>query len=280
MEAIICWVVALRPEAAPLVSRMGLKSLHSSKHLFPIYRSRDNRTFLTISGVGRVNSAAATAYLAATLPEEALVAWINFGIAGSGTSAYGRTFLASKVVEEAGCRAWFPGLMIQIPSEIGRAEVTTVDRATDSYPSAGLVEMEASGFYQTALRSSTVEFCQVAKVVSDDPEHPVAGIGKVMASQLCELAFAGLEPWLAAFRSLLDEEAAISSDPPGFSEWLSQVRFSETQRFQLRRLLQRWQAQNPGEELLPGSISDAPKGAEAALAAIRVKVREGSPRMF
>ncbi len=33
--------------------------------------------------------------------------------------------------------------------------------------------MEASGFYPMALRVSTVEFSQVVKVVSDDPDHPV-----------------------------------------------------------------------------------------------------------
>ncbi len=280
MEAIACWVVALRPEAAPLISRMGLKSIRTPGELFPIYRSKDERTFLTISGIGRVNSGAATAYLAGCLPDGAVAGWINFGIAGSGEPQYGETFLALKVVEEAGRRAWFPGSIVPIPAGIRRVEVTTVDRASDAYPPRGIVEMEASGFFQTAVRSSTVEFCQVAKVISDDPGHPVEGIGKEMVSGLCEASHVRLEPWIAAFRTLLEEEAAIISDPPGFSEWVKQFRFSESERFQLRRLLQRWQSLNPPSELLPDSFLVKLTSAEASLAAIRVKVRESSRRIL
>ncbi|MEQ1840546.1 MAG: hypothetical protein ABL994_09055, partial [Verrucomicrobiales bacterium] len=178
MKPILCWVVALRPEADPLISRMGLKSFDGPGKLFPLYRSRDGRTYLTISGIGRVNAGAATAYLAASLPEDGMAGWINFGIAGSGNVAYGETFLASRIVEEGTGRAWYPGVVLPLPVGVTRAEVTTVDKPTETYPSRGLVEMEASGFYQTALRVSTVEFCQVVKVVSDDPDHPVAGIDK------------------------------------------------------------------------------------------------------
>ncbi len=280
MEPILCWVVALRPEATPLISQMGLKAFKGTGDLFPLYRSRDGRTCLTISGIGRVNAGAATAYLAGSLPDRAMTAWINFGIAGSGNASYGQTFFASRIVEQGSQRSWYPGTVLDLPAGVSRAEVTTVDQATESYPVRGLVEMEASGFYQTALRVSTIEFCQVVKVVSDDPEHPVQGIDKRMVSDLCGASFPGLESWLAGLRTLLKEEVERRADPPGFSDWVETVRFSETERFQLRRLLLQWEALKYGPALLPASFPSGLSGAKSVLSAIRMKVAEASSRIL
>jgi len=280
MEPILCWVMALRPEAEPLISRLGMRSFDGPGKLFPLYRSRDGRTYLTISGIGRVNAGAATAYLAASLPEACMAGWINFGIAGSGSAAFGETFIASRIVEEGTGRAWYPGVVLPLPVGVIRLEITTVDKPTETYLSRGLVEMEASGFYQTALRASTVEFCQVVKVVSDDPEHPVEGIEKGMVSGLCEATLPGLDSWIESFRILLKGEMDLYADPPGFSDWVEQVRFSETERFQLRRLLLQWQALNPGSPMLPGSFPPGINGSRSWLSAIRLKVREASPRIL
>lgn len=278
MEPTLCWVVALRPEATPLISQMGLRAFRAPGDIFPLYRSRDGRTYLTISGIGRVNAGAATAYLAGVLPDTAMTAWINFGIAGSGSSSFGETFFASRIAEQGTQKAWYPGTVLDLPAGARRAEVTTVDQATEFYPAQGLVEMEASGFYQTALRVSTVEFCQVVKVVSDDPEHPVRGIDKTMVSDLCGASFPGLEIWLAGLRALLEEEVEGQADPPGFCEWIETVRFTETERFQLRRLLLQWEALKSGSVLLPASFPSSFSGSKPVLSAIRMKVAEASSR--
>ncbi|MEO0417063.1 MAG: hypothetical protein AAF226_19170, partial [Verrucomicrobiota bacterium] len=63
----IFWVVALRPEANPIIQHWGLKhSAALSSGSFQVFAHPDkNNHFLIISGVGKVNAAAATAWLAA-----------------------------------------------------------------------------------------------------------------------------------------------------------------------------------------------------------------------
>jgi hypothetical protein len=179
------------------------------------------------------------------------------------------------VREEATGLSWYPVSLISGISGVKRVEVTTVDQPTGEYPKdGGLVEMEASGFYPTALRSSTMEFCQVVKVVSDDPAHSASAIDKHLVSGLCEASLVSLSPWLEAFGAILEEEVRIQEDPPGFAEWLLMARFSETQQFQLKKLLRQWQALEPnrvpnGEDLPAGPIK-----ASQCLAALRALVRE------
>ena len=77
----ICWVIALKSEANPIISEFKL-SLLSNESLFPIYKSREHNHALVISGVGQINAAAATAYLASRCHAKKWTAWINIVIAG------------------------------------------------------------------------------------------------------------------------------------------------------------------------------------------------------
>lgn len=256
MKAILCWVVALRAEANPLISRLRLRAMGTGGGLFPVYSSADGAVRLILSGVGKVNAAAATAYLAASLPPEALVGWINFGIAGSGEVPYGMVVLTGSILDEATGRRWFPGTPLHHKGSLVRKGVMTVDRAREEYPAGGsLIEMEAAGFYPTALRRSTNEFCQVVKVVSDGPGNPVAAINQSVVGNLCDNAVSEMEPWLEGFRELLQSEAVLAADPPGYTEWISSSHFSVTQRFQLRRLLQEWFAIGIVEAPDPGCLT-------------------------
>ena len=243
MEAILCWVVALRAEATPLILRERLRALGTGGGLFPVYSSADGAVRLIISGVGKVNAAAATAYLAASLPSESIVGWINFGIAGSGEVPFGTVVLTGSILDEATGRRWFPGTPLYPKGSLTRKGVMTVDRPREEYPAGGgLIEMEAAGFYPTALRRSTTEFCQVVKVVSDGPGNPVSAINQSVVGDLCENAVREMDSWLRGFRELLQSESVLTADPPGYVEWISGSHFSVTQGFQLRRLLQEWGA--------------------------------------
>lgn len=275
MDAVKCWVVALRPEAVPVIAKFGLKALRAPGNLFPIYCSKDGLNRLVISGIGRVNAAAATAYLASGLPEGAFSAWINFGIAGSGLPRFGQVFLAAKVTEETTGKSWYPFSLVPRKLEPPRAEVITVDEPAErSDVSASLFEMEAAGFYRTALRVSTMEFCHVVKVVSDDPEHSLQNINQSMVSGLCEDAIDTLSPWLESFSEGHLEEAGNDLVPQGIAEWLERAHFTETQRLQLECLLRQWQSLHP-EKSPRASLTPEPlTKANQILSSIRDEMRE------
>ncbi len=260
-SAHIHWVVALRPEAKPVIERFGMNLDQAASSLFPVYRSKCGAHDLIISGLGKVNAAAATGYLAGLTERDGNTSgWINFGIAGSGGEDFGKVFLASKISDAATRRSYFPPSIWDRKVSPERRPVSTVDQPCGNYPTdSSLVEMEASGFYSTATKSQTIEFCQCLKVVSDDPAHPITAISKESVSTLCAEALTSVEPWLSAFLDSIRAVDAVISDPPEMSSLLSTLHFSSTREHQLRRLLQLWRAKFDDNlpDLAPHSYTDA-----------------------
>ena len=260
-SAYIHWVVALRPEAKPIIEKFGMSLDQEASSLFPVYRSKDGAHSLVLSGIGKINASAATGYLAGvTGADRHICGWINFGIAGSGGDDFGKVFLASKLSDGATGHSHFPPCIWGSKVTPERRPILTVDQPCEDYPTAGsLVEMEASGFYSTVIRNQTMELCQCIKVVSDDPAHPITSISKEVVSKLCAEALDSLEPWMEVFLNSISEVDATVADPPEMTSLLRSLHFSSTREHQLRRLVQLWRARFDSAlpDLSPTSYSDA-----------------------
>ena len=274
MKSCIRWVVALKPEAVPVIERFGLRHSRESPDLFPVYRSADGDVELVISGPGKVAVAAATAFLAARGEPGMTSAWINFGIAGSGSDDYGAVYLAGKISDVSTGQSWYPPAVVDRKTEPARTRIDTVAQPSDQYPNDGaLLEMEAAGFYPIALKASSAELCQVIKVVSDDANHSINDINKEQVTELCSSALKQIEPWLAAFQGVLGEEGVRTQEPPGYSEWIEKMRFTETQRHRLRRLLRHWHNLNGEISASPQFTSVEILSAQKMLDAFEMKLR-------
>jgi len=195
---------------------------------------------LVISGVGKVAAAAAVAHLAAVSAARPEHLWINIGVCGHSGAVPGELFRANKLVDKGSRRAFYPPLITGW--ELGQGTVYTVDQPASDYPEPGMYDMEASGFYSSASRYSSIELIQVFKVVSDSPDFPLRRFDKREVSAWIGGCLEALEPALAALLELSKEEANRLADPPGLGDYLGRWRFSETQQLQLRRLLCRWLA--------------------------------------
>lgn len=155
-------VCALGGEAAPVVRLLGLKK-RAGWTPFPTYDGPDHR--LVVAGVGKVRAAAATAYL---LGQESPWKWVllNFGVAGATPElAIGAGCVANKVVDQATASVYYPDLLVRHPWV--EETVVTHDRPVVEAGSHRLVDMEASGFMDTALRYLSSGQVSVVKVVSD-----------------------------------------------------------------------------------------------------------------
>ena len=88
------FIVALQPEARPLIEGYKLVKRNDSS-AFPVFENVNHR--LIISGIGRMNAAAATGYLLSELgqPTHAI---LNLGIAGHGELPTGTPFLANRLL--------------------------------------------------------------------------------------------------------------------------------------------------------------------------------------
>ncbi|MFO7153885.1 MAG: hypothetical protein DIU64_002850 [Caldicoprobacter oshimai] len=171
-------VTALPCEASPIVKRYDLKRDDACRH-FPLYRGDD--MFLIVSGVGKMASAIATAYLIAQNVKrdeaggEEGLAIINIGVCGALHQRYpiGTPLLIHKVIDHETGKQYFPDILIEHPFEEGSIEThNDVVRREDVLSGrvelqADLVDMEASGFFQAASRFLAPHQIYVIKVVGD-----------------------------------------------------------------------------------------------------------------
>lgn len=160
---------------------------------FPLYRR--GRMSLVVSGPGKTNAAAATAYLYAVGGCLANAAWVNVGIAGHAEWEVGQSVLAFRVTDAGSGLSWHP--VLAPPSLCPSDALVTLDRPEPDYGRAELVDMEASGFCATAGRFATGELTQVLKVVSDNRRQPAERVDSKLVRRLIADSLDILDPLLA-----------------------------------------------------------------------------------
>ena len=156
-------VVALQAEAGPLIAHYGLERVPDTAS-FPVYSGSD--VHLVVSGVGKEAAAGATSYLHHHVGEPRIGLWLNVGIAGHRSHPVGHAVLADRVLDQSSGRAWEPTPPVDSPCESGT--VCTVDDVEARFADAALYDMEAAGFYATAVHLAPPELVQVLKIVSDN----------------------------------------------------------------------------------------------------------------
>lgn len=242
------FVVALPAEARPLIARYRLEPRREAGG-FEVFRRDD--VALVVSGVGKVASAAATAYLHLAAGGERQAAWINAGIAGHGRRGVGEAILAHTVRDAASGRAWYPPHVFAPPAsgEMATGEVVTVDVVEEVYGDDAAYEMEASGFYATACRFATSELVQCLKVVSDGPDASPYALTAQRVERLLGDRLPEIERLAAMLGPLAEEMRRLEEEPPELAEITTRWRFTVTETRQLRRLVERWRALAPGRPL-------------------------------
>ena len=94
----LIWVIALHCEAKPIIDFYRLKKTTAHKG-FDLYQNQHMQC--VISGIGKINAAAATAWVAALNQDQPSLAWINSGTAGGAEHALGSIFWVSKKIGRA-----------------------------------------------------------------------------------------------------------------------------------------------------------------------------------
>jgi nucleoside phosphorylase len=170
-ESAIHLITALPAEAKPIVARLGLQR-RQGECAFPVFEK--GRISLLISGVGKLQAAAACGFLHAlkACPRQAI--WLNIGIAGHADKAIGSPLLASCVRDAASGQHWDRPLNFAAPCDSETLE--TLDAADFDYQRGGAFDMEASGFCAVAERFSPAERVNCLKIVSDNRQQAGHGL--------------------------------------------------------------------------------------------------------
>ena len=237
----ITLIVALKCEAIPLIEHFRLKHVRDSK-VMPLYQNDDIR--LVISGPGKVNSAAATAYCysysdSSSLSQQQFV-WLNIGIAGHKDRPIGQGILVNKITDQSSQRSWYPPIVID--SKCEQEVLVTVDKAEADFNDDAVYEMEASGFYGIASRFSTSELVQCYKIISDNKKSTTSGVTEKTVKKLVENNVDEIESIIDKLDVVSQSLNQIQSIPSCYNDICDRHRFSVYQQGQLKTLLQRWSA--------------------------------------
>lgn len=243
------FVCALKCEARPLIEHYRLRHI-ADADVFPCYSSPDNGLTLTISGPGKLNAAAATAYTHGWFNCRKTDVWLNIGIAGHRSADIGQPLLAHRIVDNGSGQTWYPQIIFTPPCST--APLKTLDRPSTVYEET-LFDMEAAGFYATASRFGTSELLQVLKVVSDNAGFPAVKPDEKFFSALIENQLPVVDRIVRIIISLSAELEVPHQIPPYYDDCLQRWHFSRYQQHVLMSLLKRWQILQPDADPIADS---------------------------
>ncbi len=262
----IVFLMAMREEALPLIGYLGLQR-SKQPTLFPVFRNGD--TWLTVSGVGKVNAAAAATALFHVAQQARDAVWLNVGIAGHADLPVGTLRSAHTVTDRASGARWYPPQVLL--AGIASSPLTSVDTPELGYPDESLYDMEGAGFYPAALRCSTAEAVQCLKVVSDTREHSVEHLSPRRIGELIDAHREAIADTGAALREATDSLRSARDTDPDVAALLTRHRFSVTQQRQLTRLAQRLAVRAPGQPLIDEAVARA-RSSRAVLRALQQRL--------
>lgn len=234
---------ALPCEAAPLIAHFKLKK-DISIWPFAVYCNHD--ICLTVSGLGKNAMAAAIAYSQARLAVIEPPVMINVGIAGHKDYDLGSVWLIDKITDADTQKRYYPPLVFTPPCST--AGIKTVSTPQPDYLHSDLCDMEASAFYETAIRFTTGELVQCLKIISDNTLSPVTNIQPKQVSAWIAEQLIVIESLLTTLSGLATTITA--SEPPEFAQLLQRMHFTANEQIQLRNLICRWQVLNNQQALV------------------------------
>jgi adenosylhomocysteine nucleosidase len=225
---------ALPCEAKPLVEHFNLKKATAIQP-FAVYFNQD--ICLTVTGLGKSAMAAGVAYTQALFAATEHPVLLNIGIAGHKDHAVGSLFLIDKITDVDSLKSYYPPLVFTPPCPT--ANIQTVSRPQLSYDlQHHLCDMEASAFYETAVRFSTGELIHCLKVISDNELSPADNIQPKQVASLIAVHITKIESLLTELSRL---SKLIAAPEPKLLEQLTQrYRFTVSEQGQLKNQLSRW----------------------------------------
>ncbi|MCZ6804069.1 MAG: hypothetical protein O7D86_09090 [Proteobacteria bacterium] len=259
---------ALPCEAQPIIQHFKLTELKQFD-LFRIYQSKDKQGSLTITGIGKLNASAAVSYHHACLNTSADNIWLNVGVAGHASIQVGEARLINKITDNQCDSCWYPQILFKPPCD--STSLLTLDNPSTDYQDA-LFDMEASGFYQMALRLGTAELIHCLKIISDNNEQPTSTINADNVKKMISAHTGTIDSIPDSLKPFATDMASIIKEPEHYQKFIELWHFTQSERIQLSRLLRQWTVRYPNEDIMQ-SITDLKTG-KSVLSELKNKLTE------
>ena len=225
-------IIATFPEANHFIKSLQLKKISSISE-FNVYYN--NKFTLTISGIGKVNSAVAVAQTYQEFGKNKNNNWLNVGIAGHDNSKLGEIYIINKILEDKSDKCFFPySPCIQ---NIKNNSCITYENVNNKYNDS-LSDMELSGFFEAANKYSYKELIHSIKIVSDNKYDSIDFKDKQIVEKLFFDKSTIFDKFFKTIESLLKETVnnTIMMDRK-VDELIRNVKFSKSENEQVRKLL-------------------------------------------
>jgi len=170
----VLFVTALMAEAVPLIEYFKLKKLMNI-NAYAVYQNSD--IALIVSGVGKIRSAAALAYLCALYQVTEKDILVNIGFCGSGSAKYapGTLLLINKITDMDTGKDYYPDVFCgrEIPKVNLRCYSRAVRKEDSRQETDFFCDMESAGFIETARKFVYAHNVVILKIISDylEPEN-------------------------------------------------------------------------------------------------------------
>lgn len=164
---------------------------------------------------------------------------INLGIAGHRSEAIGTLCLGHKIIDKETGRCFYP----QMPFDVNCStyEVVTHGQPHTDYRESGLYDMEAAGFYELAVKFSSNELIQVAKIVSDNMHSSVANIAESVVEEWVRGQVSAVDELVSGLIDLRCIGMSSEEIRELYHQLTSRFNFSVNRSLRLKGLLRRWQ---------------------------------------
>ncbi len=224
---------ALTCEAKCFIDHFNLKK-DVTVRPFAVYLNDD--ICLTVTGLGKHAMAAGVAYTQALFAVVENPVMLNIGIAGHEYHPLGGLFLIDKIIDNDTQKSYYPSLIFSPPCPTGSIKTSSISQI--NYDQQHLCDMEASAFYDTAIRFSSIEFIFCLKVISDNRSSPIENIQANQVSALIASHFARVKSVL--FRAAAMAETINEPECRLFEQLTERYHFTVNERAQLKNHLSRW----------------------------------------
>lgn len=238
-------ITALHAEAKPIIRHFNLRKLENS-NIFEAYTNSTHTITLTISGIGKLASAAAVIHTLNISPSSNIRSWLNIGIAGHKSLDLGTPVIANKIIDNGTKQTWFPQIVFK--SRLLSLPIMTLDTATDQYPDDLMLDMESAGFYSSACKVATCELAHCLKIISDNEHTHYQELNKNIIQSLIENNIEEIARLIDSLKTLSLEIKEITYDENLFNKLTSIQHFTHSRKIQLKKILTKWRILSPSTE--------------------------------
>jgi len=235
-KPLLIYVCAYHLEAIAIIDQHKLKK-DLSINQFSYYCRGD--IGLIETGPGKQNAAIACAYIAGKFNINQS-AWLNIGIAGHRSLTIGQGVLCNKVTDYETRTNYYPDMRFK--DSLNHKTLLTVNKPESQYESDVMYDMEASGFFHSCSRFSTLEHIHSYKVISDNKANLFDLFNKDQTRELINHCLTEIDSLSSTLTEAIIEYQKTYRLPEEFHILVKKLHFSVTQQEQLKISLRHWYA--------------------------------------